>query len=134
MQPILSSGYSSWRMLYADAHCPMAPGKARRLPIRALPTFSLILAPTKLQAIATHTTGNKKIRTKGHPLLGFSKHFNFFPSCNWVFEMFFPRFQTRLCSSQYVFFQSWIIVLLTPVPGCLHCPKGFRFFDSHSAF
>ena len=51
----------------------------------------------------------------------------FFQGYKWVFEVFFPQLQTCLCSSQNVFFASWVIEFLLPVLGCLDGPNGFRF-------
>ena len=50
---------------------------------------------------------------------------SFVRSCDWVFEVLFPRI---------FIFASWIIVFLLPVLGGLHCPEGFLLFDSHLAF
>ena len=58
----------------------------------------------------------------------------FFQGHNRVFEMFFPQIQAGLRSSQNFFFTSWMIIVLTPILGCLHSPKGFRFLTSTWCF
>ena len=58
-----------------DASRPMDPGKARRLPNRALPhIFCGIFAPTILQGTATTTTGNQATNQK--------------PAREWIFQAF----------------------------------------------
>ena len=117
-----SPGRSNRWMLCADAHCPMGPGKARRLPNRALPTYS------------AKSWCPRDASTKASPAGILQAMQSFFQGYNWVFEVFFPQLETCLCSLRDVFFGSWITVFLTPVLGCLLCLKGFRFFDSQLDF
>ena len=48
--------------------------------------------------------------------------------------MFFPQFQTGFCPAQDMFFASWIITILTPVPGPFQCPQSFRFMTLTRCF
>ena len=89
--------------------------------------FCAIFAPTILQAIATTTSGCNTLRAKASTKKNFPRIPTLLPGRRRVFQMFFPQVQTGFCSVQDIFFSSWIIIFLTPVPSRIHCPKVFRF-------
>ena len=103
-------------MMCANAHQPMDPGMARRLFAKS--SRSQYCRPLQSPRLAT------KLRTTIQHKTGFSKHSSAFAGA---------AIGSLRCSSRrvfvllrIVFFASWIVIFLAPVPGRFHCPKGAR--------
>ena len=114
-------------MMCANAQRPMDPGKARRLPSRALPKyFAKSSRPQYCKPLQPPRLETTNYEPKASTKLNFPSIPTLLPRPQF-FEMFFPQIQAGFCSAQDIFFASWIIKFLTPVPGRFHCPRGFRF-------
>ena len=104
-----SLAHSTPRMLCVNTHTiPRAQAGPNALPDRLFPTD----VGGSLRTLGT---------TLHHKVSGRETN-------NWIFQVLFPLFQSRSISSQNVVFGFWVTEFLSSVLGCLHFPKGFRFW------